>query len=145
MSRFMPDIKAEIVKTINIEWIKSRNSPLLPWVLIHHIFLFVLNYIFREEVSFRWSGNRTLDPNTATLTAQEFYNHYNTPSESNAALKVDQIPTFFKSNVKRQKGPMLFFDMYIDWKLVSASYQFVRWPSLMQLISGIRALILKLK
>lgn len=99
MSRFMPDIKAEIVETINIEWVKSRKHPLLP-----------------EEVSFRWSGNRTLDPHTAALTAQEFYNHYNTPSESNAALKVDQIPTFFKSNVKKQKGPMIFFDMYIDWK-----------------------------
>ncbi|KDR78004.1 hypothetical protein GALMADRAFT_138162 [Galerina marginata CBS 339.88] len=99
MSRFMPDIKAEIVETINIEWVKSGKKKLLP-----------------DDVSFRWSGNRTLDPNTATLTALDFHNHYNTPSESNAALKIDQIPTFFKSVVKKQKGPMVFFDMYIDWK-----------------------------
>lgn len=26
----IPDIKAEIVETINIEWVKSRKHPLLP-------------------------------------------------------------------------------------------------------------------
>lgn len=30
----IPDIKAEIAETINIEWVKSRKHPLLPYVIL---------------------------------------------------------------------------------------------------------------
>ena len=105
----------EIQKTPSPTVSDTQNSLIDSKLVNLHAFVHA-----SDEVSFRWSGNRTLDPNTATLTAHDFYNHYNTPSESNATLKVDQIPTFFKSNVKKQKGPMLFFDMYIDWKVVNS-------------------------
>ncbi|KAF8173301.1 kinase-like domain-containing protein [Pholiota molesta] len=105
MSRFMSDIKADILATINIDWARSNGSVIQP-----------------EETSFRWSGNRTLDPNTANLSARDFYDYYNRPSEGgNAAIRNSDIPTFFKGPMKGQKGPKLFLEIYIDHTAVKNS------------------------
>ncbi|KAK7035032.1 hypothetical protein R3P38DRAFT_3493674 [Favolaschia claudopus] len=48
----MPDVKASLVKSLNVEWCRSHSAPLLA-----------------EEVTFRWHGSLLLDPNTANMTS----------------------------------------------------------------------------
>ncbi|KAF9521417.1 hypothetical protein CPB83DRAFT_927599 [Crepidotus variabilis] len=68
-SVFMPDIKAEITKYINVCWLKSHSIPLE-----------------LSEIEFLWSGGRDLDVGTVLMTVENFYKHYNVPGEINASI-----------------------------------------------------------
>jgi len=104
---------------INIEWVKDHSIPLLLYV---HIFSRINNVpksSFREEVNFRWGGNRSIDPGTATLTLKDFYDHYNRPSEANAAINSLNVPTAWKMARKAKPNiGHLYFDMFIEYSLV---------------------------
>lgn len=78
----------------------------------------ILLGIISEETTVRWYGNRSLDPNTANLSARDFYDYYNRPSEVNASIKDADIPAMFKGLVKGKKGPKLFIEIYIDYNAV---------------------------
>ncbi|KAJ7875110.1 kinase-like domain-containing protein, partial [Mycena olivaceomarginata] len=89
VSLFMPDIKADIVKVINTEWCTSR----LP--------------LSADEVSFRWHGNRILDPGTHTMVLSDFYAPYSTPS--NAPVYLQHVPPQWK-NFERTRATKRFFE-----------------------------------
>ncbi|KAK7029308.1 kinase-like domain-containing protein [Favolaschia claudopus] len=95
VSLFMPDIKAEIVKVINTEWCSLKGTPLLP-----------------EEVSFRWHGNRILDPGTHTLVLSEFYAHYSSPT--NASEYLHNVPAQWKNFEKtRATKRFICLEIYV--------------------------------
>ncbi|KAF5310626.1 hypothetical protein D9619_008264 [Psilocybe cf. subviscida] len=97
MASFLGDVKIEIVKKINIEWTCSGR----PAVLV-------------DEVGFRWSGNRSLEENTTTLTLRDFFQYYNQRMNVNTSIGIQNVPSIFKASVKNHKAmPMAFFDMLL--------------------------------
>lgn len=62
----------------------------------------------REEVDFRWHGNRILDPGTNTMSLNEFYTYYSTPS--NAPIYFQGIPSQWKG-FERTRGAKRFMCM----------------------------------
>ncbi|KAJ7195475.1 kinase-like domain-containing protein [Mycena pura] len=114
ISKFMPDIKVEITKVINTEWCQNHSSPLLP-----------------EEVDFRWHGNRVLDPGTHTLSLNDFYAHYSTPS--NTPVYLQNIPTQWKS-FDRSRGSKRFvcLELYVrvdKWQERVSEQDIEEYPS----------------
>ncbi|KAJ7081540.1 hypothetical protein C8R43DRAFT_965584 [Mycena crocata] len=93
----LPDIKAHLVDTVNLEWGRSNSVPLLP-----------------EEATFRWHGNRVLELNTANMVLGQFYSYYSTPSHS--PIYLTSIPTSWKSMAKANKGPTIWLELYTDSK-----------------------------
>ncbi|KAL0955298.1 hypothetical protein HGRIS_004187 [Hohenbuehelia grisea] len=91
----LPDVKADVVATLNVHWAKNK-APLSP-----------------DHVSFRWFGNRLFDRNTSTLSVGAFYEHYNVPSKAPCCL--NDIPNAFK-HLRKQKLPVLCFEVYIDYQ-----------------------------
>ncbi|KAJ7711842.1 hypothetical protein B0H16DRAFT_1744786 [Mycena metata] len=59
----LPDIKSQLVDTVNVEWGRSNSTPLL-----------------NEEVTFRFHGSKVLKKNTANMILGDFYAFYSTPS-----------------------------------------------------------------
>ncbi|KAJ6556996.1 kinase-like domain-containing protein [Mycena vulgaris] len=95
VSMFLPDIKAHLVKTLNLEWGRSNSLLLLP-----------------EEVTFRWHGGVLLELNTANMTLGQFYAFYSTPSR--APIYLVAVPASWKSMAKQNKGPTIWLELYID-------------------------------
>jgi hypothetical protein len=71
-----------------------------------------------EDVTLRFEGNKILDPNTATLSVKDFYEHYT--SDENASNFIRKLPAAWKHLHKGNK-PVLCLDIYIDRERVCAS------------------------
>ncbi|KAF4574709.1 hypothetical protein EYR36_006059 [Pleurotus pulmonarius] len=95
-SRAIIDVKAELLETMNVEWIRSNSAHLL-----------------NEEVHLCFPGNRLLLPNTLTLNVGEFYLHYS--SSSNAAIYIDVVPKIFQG-LPKTKIPLICLELYIDYE-----------------------------
>ncbi|KAF7343676.1 hypothetical protein MSAN_01947400 [Mycena sanguinolenta] len=91
----LPDIKAHLVATVNIEWGRSNSTLLL-----------------NEEVTFRFHGGKLLEPDTANMTLGQFYSFYSTPSR--APIYLTNIPTQWKQLAKTTRGSIIFLELYID-------------------------------
>jgi len=70
MSVYLPDVKSDIIKMLNIEWVKNHTVPLSP-----------------NEVSFCFAGNKILEDGTSSLTLGDFYSHYSSPSNAPLYLR----------------------------------------------------------
>lgn len=69
--------------------------------------------ILSEEVSFRFAGNKLLDPGTSTMTLGAFYDHYSHPSRAEIYLQGASIPSTWKSLYGKGKGPAICLEAYI--------------------------------
>ncbi|KAK7058136.1 kinase-like domain-containing protein [Favolaschia claudopus] len=90
----MPDVKASLVESLNVEWCRSHSAPLLA-----------------EEVTFRWHGSLLLDPNTANMTVRDFYAYYSAPSR--ASIFMSSVPTMWKGMAKTNRAA-IYLELYID-------------------------------
>ncbi|KAJ7779723.1 hypothetical protein B0H16DRAFT_1448170 [Mycena metata] len=90
----LPDIKSQLVDTVNVEWGRSNSTPLL-----------------NEEVTFRFHGSKVLEKNTANMILGDFYAFYSTPSRS--PIYLASIPTAWKPMAKTSKGGTLYLELYI--------------------------------
>jgi hypothetical protein len=77
---------------------------------VPHLFKKLSLIVIREEVDFRWHGNRVLDPGTHTLSLNDFYAHYSTPS--NAPVYLQGVPTQWKS-FERSRGRFVCLELYV--------------------------------
>lgn len=85
----------------------------------------ILISYYRDEVAFRWSGNRSLDENTTALTLRDFFQYYSLRSNVNTAIGLQNVPLIFKNSVKNHKTmPMEFFDMLIYYTEVCTALLF---------------------
>ncbi|KAJ7735776.1 kinase-like domain-containing protein [Mycena metata] len=91
----LPDIKSQLVDTVNVEWGRSNSTPLL-----------------NEEVTFRFHGSKVLEKNTENMILGDFYVFYSTPSRS--PIYLASIPTAWKPMAKTSKGGTLYLKLYID-------------------------------
>jgi hypothetical protein len=109
------DIKADITKQISVEWTRKRPAPLLPYAS-QSIDVWMNSYtLYSEDVSFRFEGNKVLELDTSSLTLQEFYAYYSTPSM--APIYLLKVPPVWKHHLK-SKTPLLCLEMYIDFDAV---------------------------
>lgn len=78
------------------------------------LYVQLANIFNRDEVGFRWSGNRSLEENTTTLTLRDFFQYYNQRMNVNTSIGIQNVPSIFKASVKNHKAmPMAFFDMLL--------------------------------
>ncbi|KAJ6598517.1 hypothetical protein B0H10DRAFT_1959433 [Mycena sp. CBHHK59/15] len=88
-SLYMTDIKSDLLKTINIEWMKNNVVPLED-----------------EDLSFLWAGDHLLKRDTSTMTLGEFYTYYSSPTNAPIYLQ-NYIPTIWKHVLQQAKIHLL--------------------------------------
>ncbi|THH19576.1 hypothetical protein EW146_g1621 [Bondarzewia mesenterica] len=113
-SVYLTDIKASIVKHINIEWTRDHDIPLVEYgFCLFHTYCVVIDVLSSDEVTFRFPDNKTLMPDTSTMTLGQFFSYYSHPSRQQIYLA--NVPTVWK---KLDKKRLVCFEMYVSISLV---------------------------
>jgi hypothetical protein len=71
----------------------------------------------RSKVSFRWSGNRLPEPNSATGTLVNFYKMHSSTQDKVAAY-IDNIPQQFKRVATGPKSRILCLEFHVNMDMV---------------------------
>ncbi|KAK7037437.1 hypothetical protein VNI00_011188 [Paramarasmius palmivorus] len=92
-SKLMPDLKNELLITANQTWLWTKPLPLTV-----------------DDLEWRFPENGIVDPGTDTFTIANFYNYYNTPTNSH--LLTAYVPKPWKQFAKL-KEPFLPLELII--------------------------------
>ncbi|KAJ7450656.1 kinase-like domain-containing protein [Mycena galericulata] len=98
VSQAMPDILKDTPEVVNPQFMSNRLGT---------------KEILLSEVSFRWSGNRLAEPNSATGTLANFYKMHSSTQDKVAAY-IDNIPQQFKRVATSPKSKMLCLEFNVN-------------------------------
>ncbi|KAF5346543.1 hypothetical protein D9756_010034 [Leucocoprinus leucothites] len=89
---YLPDIKTDILQTLNVEWVKNTAIPLLD-----------------SEVSLRLHPNSLLEDGTSSMTVADFVRHYFPPGRPQPTL-----PLQFRYLEKQRGTPAFCLELFIN-------------------------------
>ncbi|KAJ7025816.1 kinase-like domain-containing protein [Mycena alexandri] len=98
VSQAMPDILKDTLEVVNPQFMSNRLGT---------------KEILLSEVSFRWSGNRLSEPNSATGTLANFYKMHSSTQDKVAAY-VDNVPQQFKRVATGPKSRLLCLEFHVN-------------------------------